>query len=314
MTPSLTLRSTPIYLNRSASLSQLLNQSLSQARALTNSIPPGGLVLLSCFSVQLGMATAKSLFESLGAIGAAFICNSLATLFLLTHERHQLTQLSRNYRHYGAILLLGVCIAGMTLAIYSALDRIPMGIASTLEFVGPLGVALIGSRPWLDLVWVVLAAAGVVLLAPFSGTVLDPLGIGLALLSGGFWAGYILLSAPASRLFPKGVGLALSMSFASILLAFPGIAQAGIALFSPVVPLVAVAAAILGKVVPYSLEYTALKRMPPRVFGVLMSIEPAIAALVGFLALGEQLNLQSLIAIVLVTVAAMGATLMGRQA
>jgi inner membrane transporter RhtA len=303
----------PIYLNRSASLLHGLNRSLEQVQLLVPSIPPSGLVLLSCFAVQFGVATAKSLFETIGAIGTGFLCNAIATLFLLAAERRQLRSLSRNPRDYGSILLLGIAIAGMTLAIYSAVNRIPMGLASTLEFVGPLAVALLGSRRLLDLLWVGLAATGILLLTPVSGGAMDLTGVLLALLSGGFWACYILLSVPAGRIFPKGAGLALAMTVASVILAVPGIAQAGTALLHPVVLLLAILAAFLGKFLPYSLEYTALKRMPPRVFGVLMSIEPAIAALVGLAVLHEQLNLQSLTAIVLVIVAAMGATLLGRQ-
>ena len=317
-----------IYLNRSGRLLRALSLRLEQVQALTHSIPPSGLVLLSCFAVQFGMATAKSLFESLGAMGTAFLCNVIATLFLLGNswlgnswlgnqrlgnQRTQMQSLSRNPRDYGVILVLGSSIAGMTLAIYSALDHIPMGFASTLEFVGPLGVALIGSRRPLDLVWVVLAGLGILLLMPAMGGAVDLTGILLALLSGGFWAGYILVSAPASRLFPQSTGLVLSMTVASVMLAVPGIAQAGIALLNPALLAVGVTAAFLGKVLPYSLEYTALKRMPPRVFGVLMSIEPAIAALVGCLVLHEYLTPRSLVAIGLVIAAAVGATLLGRQ-
>ena len=303
----------PIYLNRSASLRSSLHRSVEQVQILTQSIPPSGLVLLSCFAVQIGMATAKSLFESLGALGAAFLCNAIATLFLLSAQRVELRSVSRSPGDYGSILLLGLSIAGMTLAIYSALDRIPMGLASTLEFVGPLGVALVGSRRLLDLLWVGLAAVGILLLMPATGGAVDLSGILLALLSGGFWAGYILISVPAGRTFPQGTGLAMAMVVASVVLAVPGIAQAGAALLHPGLLLTAIAAAFLGKVLPYSLEYTALKRMSPRVFGVLMSIEPAIAALVGFLLLHEQLELRSLVAIVLVIAAAVGATLMGRD-
>ncbi len=304
--------SQPIYLNRAASLAHVLNRSIGQVQTLTNSIPPSGLVLLSCFAVQFGMATAKSLFEGLGAMGTAFLCNVIATAFLLGMQHRQLRSLSRNPRDYSVILLLGVSIAGMTLAIYSALDRIPMGLASTLEFVGPLGVALVGSRRLFDLVWVMLAGLGILLLMPALGGAVDPSGIGLALLSGGFWAGYILLSAPASRVFQKGTGLALSMTVASVILMPPGVAQAGTALLNPALLLLSVVAAVLGKVLPYSLEYTALQRMPPRLFGVLVSIEPAIAALVGLAVLHEQLSFRSLTAIVLVITAAMGATLLSQ--
>jgi inner membrane transporter RhtA len=311
----------PIYLNRSASLLGWFSRSAAGVQRLGQMIPPSGLVLLSCFAVQLGTATAKSLFVELGAIGTVFLCSLFATVWLFVSEGLSLPGLlslnpagsTPRYRAYGLILLLGLAMAGMSFCIYAAIARIPMGIASTLEFVGPLGVAMLGTRRGLDWIWVVLAGLGVILLAPITGTALDPLGILLALLSGCCWAAYILVSAWVGQLFPKQTGLALSMLTATALLAIPGVMQGGRALLHPAVLGVAAGVALLGKVLPYSLEFTALKRMPPRLFGVLMSIEPAIAALVGWLALSEALSLRSLLAILLVTVAAMGATLTGRR-
>lgn len=306
----------PIYPSRGVTFSHFLSRSIGQARQVTGSIPPSGLVLLSSFAVQLGAVLTKSLFDSLGTVGAAFVCKLFAALLLLCIEYPQLRQLqlrTRSLRDYWLIALLGVSIAGMSLSIYAALDRIPMGVASTLEFVGPLGVAIIGSRRLLDWFWVALASVGVLLLSPLATTALDPLGVLLALLSGACWAVYILISAPAGRAFPKGAGLALGLAVAAIMLAVPGIHQSGAALFHPFVPLIGIAAGFLGTVLPYSLEYAALKRMPARIFGILISIEPAIAALVGLVVLHEQLGLRSLIAIVLVTLAAIGVTLTARQ-
>jgi inner membrane transporter RhtA len=277
---------------------------------LAGSVPPSSLVLLSSFAVQLGTAVSKSLFDSLGSIGTAFVCKLLAAALLLAIERPSLR--SRPLSGYGLIMLLGLAIAGMSLSIYGAIERIPMGIASTLEFVGPLGVAVIGSRRLLDWLWVGLAATGVVLLSPLS-MALDPVGVGLALLSGACWAVVILVSVPVGQAFPKRTGLALALAVATVLLAVPGIAQGGSALLNPTVPLIGLAAAFLGTLLPYSLEFAALKRMPPRIFGVLISIEPAIAALVGLLVLHEQLSFQSLVAIVLVTLAAIGVTLTAKQ-
>jgi inner membrane transporter RhtA len=186
-------------------------------------------------------------------------------------------------------------------------------VASTLEFIGPLGVSIIGSRRPLDLLWVALASAGVFLLAPIHGTNLDPVGIGFALLSGLCWAGYILLSAPVGRTMPGGGGLAIGITVAALLMAPFGVSQGGMALLNPWVLGIGVAAGLLTTVVPYSLEFVALRRMSPRVFGVLMSVEPAIAALVGLLFLQETLEVRSLVAIALVITAAIGATLYGRQ-
>jgi inner membrane transporter RhtA len=269
--------------------------------------------LLSSFVIQLGTALSKTLFESLGVIGTVFICKAFAAVLLrwVWQPRWQ----RYRWKDYGLASLLGLSIALMSIAIYSAIDRIPLGIASTLEFVGPLGVAVLGSRRLLDLVWVGLAAIGVFLLAPFhSGTSLDPVGVGLALLSGPCWGGYILLSAQTSRVMPGGTGLAVGVTVATFFLAPIGIAQGGNSLTSPLILGLRLIAAILTTILPYSMEYVALNRMPPRVFGVLMSIEPAIATLVGLIFLGETLDWRSLIAVLLVMTAAIGVTLWGRQA
>jgi inner membrane transporter RhtA len=288
-----------------------LNRSVRQAQAIGNSLPPSCLVLLSSFVIQIGMALSKTLFDALGATGAAFICKGLAALMLLVIFR---PRLQHRWQDYLTVALYGLSIACMNLSIYSAIDRIPLGIASTLEFVGPLGVAIVGSRRPLDLLWVAFAATGVILIAPIhSNTALDPIGIGFALLSGLCWAGYILLSAPVGRAMPGGSGLALGITFASLFMAPVGIHHGGSALLNPGVLLIGLVAAFMTTVMPYSLEFAALKRMSPRIFGILMSIEPAIAALVGLVFLHESLNGQSLVAIALVITAAIGVTLFGRQ-
>jgi inner membrane transporter RhtA len=292
-------------------LKRSVEQNVKQARAFRNSLPPAGFVLLSSFVVQLGTALAKSLFEALGSSGAAFLSAWLAAILLLLMWRPRF----RNHRwqDYLAVGALGLCIASMNLAIYAAIDRIPLGVAATLDFVGPLGVAIIGSSRILDLVWVVMAAAGVILLAPgFGGAALDPVGVEFALLAGLCWAGYILLSVPVGRMMPGGAGLALAVAIAALVMAPFGLSS-GMALLNPEILCVGLVAAFLTTVLPYSLEFAALKRMAPRNFGILMSIEPAIAALVGFVCLHEDLSLRTLLATLLVTTAAIGITLFGRQ-
>ena len=288
-----------------------IDRRVRQVEAIGHSLPPSCLVLLSSLVIQIGMAMSKTLFDALGSSGAAFLCKGMAALLLLFIWRPRLQD--HRWQAYGVVGLFGLSIACMTLSIYAAIDRIPLGIASTLDFVGPLGVAIVGSRRSLDVLWVALATAGVFLLAPLQGTTLDPVGVGFALLSGLFWSGYILLSAPAGRAMPGGAGLALGITAAALIMAPFGISQGGAALLNPLVLGVGLAAGLLTTVVPYSLEFAALRRMSPRVFGVLMSIEPAIAALVGLLFLRETLEVRSLIAIALVTVAAIGATLFGKQ-
>jgi inner membrane transporter RhtA len=288
-----------------------IDRRIRQVEAVGHSLPPSCLVLLSSFVIQIGMAMSKTLFDALGSSGAAFLCKGVAAILLLLILRPRLQD--HRWQTYSLVGVFGVIIACMNLSIYAAIDRIPLGVAATLEFIGPLGVAIVGSRRPLDLLWVALAAVGVFLLAPIQGTALDPVGIGFALLSALFWSGYILLSAPVGRAMPGGAGLALGITVAALIMAPFGISQGGAALLNPWVLVVGVAAGLLTTVVPYSLEFAALQRMSPRVFGVLISIEPAIAALVGLLFLRETLELRSLIAIALVIMAAIGATLFGRQ-
>jgi inner membrane transporter RhtA len=177
----------------------------------------------------------------------------------------------------------------------------------TFEFVGPLGVAIASSRRPLDLAWVLLAAAGIVLLSDFGQADLNGLGVALALLAGGFWAAYILLSVRVGRTFPGGSGLALAMVAAAALLAPVGVAEAGSDLLVPGVLAVGAAVAMLSSAIPYTLEMEALRRMPAGVFGVMMSTEPAVAALAGFIVLDEGLATRELVAILLVVAASAGA-------
>jgi inner membrane transporter RhtA len=273
-------------------------------------VPPTALVLLSIGSVQFGAAIAKGLFDSLGPGGTVFLRISLAALVLLLLWRPRLGGYGR--REYGLAVLFGLVLAGMNLSLYLAIDRIPLGVAVTLEFVGPLSVAVFGSRRLLDGLWAALAAGGIVLLAPLNvlgGSDLDPIGVGFALLAGGLWACYILLSARVGGAFQGGTGLVISLAVGTVVLLPVGIAGGGYALLDPWLLLAGLGVALLSSAVPYSLEMQALRRLPTRVFGVLMSLEPAMAALVGFAVLGELLDLRAVAAVVLVTAAAAGASL-----
>jgi inner membrane transporter RhtA len=257
-------------------------------------------------TVQFGAALGKSLFVSLSPAGVVFLRVSSAAVILLIAWRPRLHGYSR--RQYITALLFGLVLAAMNLSFYESIDRLPLGIAVALEFAGPLGVAVSGSRRWLDALWVLLAAAGIILLAPWTGSQLDPLGILFALVAGALWAAYILLSARTGQAFSGATGLVLSMAVAAVALIPIGVLSGGSRLLDPHILLIGVAIGILSSVIPYSLELEALRRLPTRVFGILMSMEPAIAALAGFLALGEALDARALTAIALVTVASLGAT------
>ena len=271
-------------------------------------------MLFSIVSVQLGAAIAKGLFDSLGPGGTVFLRIFFAALVLCALVRPTLRGHGRS--GYLVATVFGLTLAGMNLSLYLAIDRIPLGVAVTLEFLGPLGVAVAGSRRLLDLLWAALASAGVLLLAPLDvigGTNLDPVGVAFALLAGSLWAGYILLSARVGSAFSGGTGLVIALSVGTVVLLPVGLLGAGWALLDPGLLLVGFGVAMLSSAIPYSLELEALRKLPARVFGVLMSLEPAVAALVGLLVLGERLDPRAVAAIILVTLAAAGASRFGKR-
>jgi inner membrane transporter RhtA len=277
-------------------------------------VPPTALVIFPIISVQLGAAVAKSLFDSLGPGGTVFLRITFAALVLFLLVRPKLGGHDR--AGYLVAGLFGLTLAGMNFSIYLAIDRIPLGVAVTLEFVGPLGVAVAGSRRMLDLLWVMLAAAGILLLAPLGvlGEMdIDPVGVAFALLAGCLWASYILLSARTGSAFPGGTGLVIALCVGSLVLLPFGIAGAGYALLDPRLLLAGFGVAMLSSAIPFSLELEALRKIPARVFGVLMSLEPAVAALAGLVVLGERLEMRAVAAVILVTVAASGASLFGKR-
>ena len=213
-------------------------------------------------------------------------------------------------RELGTAAVFGATLAGMNLCFYEAIDRIPLGIAVTIEFLGPLGVAVALSRRRLDLAWVALAAIGVALFADRGeGEGLDPVGVGFILGAAAFWAAYILMSARTGRVFPGGTGLTLAMAVGAVLLIPIGVADGGSALLEPELLAAAVGVALLASAFPYALEMEALRRLPTGVFGILLSIEPAVAALAGFVVLDQGLGVRDLVAIGLVVAASAGASL-----
>ena len=275
------------------------------ARTAVNLVPPAAYVVVGIVSAQVGSAVAKYLFAALGPAATVSLRTAFAALVLLLVWRPHLRGRSR--ADLLAALALGLTLAGLSLSFYAALERIPLGVAMTLEFAGPLGIALVGSRRRLDLLWGVLAVAGILVLSPIGNTV-DPLGAALALLGGAFWAAYILLSARIGRTIPGGGGLALAMAVAAIITLPFGVAAGERLAADPRLLLVALGVGLLSSVAPFSLELEALRRIPVQVFGVLMSLEPAIAALVGLVLLGEVLGLREMAAIGLVVTASVGAT------
>jgi inner membrane transporter RhtA len=256
-------------------------------------------------SVQFGAALARTLFDEAGPAGTVLVRVGVAAIVLALLWRPAVRGHGRGA--WRLAVAFGISLAVMNFFFYEALDRIPLGLAVTFEFVGPLGVALAGSRRRLDLAWVALAAGGIVLIASPGTSGLDALGVLYALLAGAAWAAYILLSARTGRVFPGGGGLALAMCVAAALLVPVGVAEAGSTLFDPDVLLVGAGVAVLSSVIPYSAEFEALRLMPEHVFGVLLSLEPAVAALAGYLVLDQSLGGRELAGIAFVMAATAGA-------
>lgn len=271
---------------------------------LVGAIPPTAQVLVGIVSVQVGAALAKQLFSVTGSSGVVTLRLVFAAAVLLLVWRPSLRVAKRDLP---VIVGYGAVLATMNVLFYLSLARIPLGIAVTVEFLGPLSVALLGSRRWLDALWALLAGAGVVLLAQTLGGA-DVLGLLFALGAGVCWAAYILLSAKLGSQSSDGKGLALAMACAGLIAAPIGIVEAGSALLSPMVLLVGLGVALMSSVIPYSLELEALRSIPPRVFGVLMSLEPAVAAVAGLIVLSEALSPAQWVAICCVVAASAGAT------
>jgi inner membrane transporter RhtA len=256
--------------------------------------------------VQVGAAVGATIFDEVGASGATLLRLGMAALVAALVFRPNPRGHSAADLRLGA--LLGLTLGVMNLAFYEALDRMPLGVAVTIEFAGPLGVAVALSRRRLDYVWAALAAAGIVLLADPGGGGLDPAGLALILLAAACWAGYILLSQRAGRVFPGTRGIGLALVVAAVVPIGPGIAQGGAELLEPRFLLIGLLVGVASSVIPYTLETEALRRMPAHAFGVLMSLEPAVAALAGLLILGQELGWRELVAMALVVAASIGVT------
>ena len=265
------------------------------------------LVLGAASSVQAGASVAKSLFPELGPPGVVFLRLLFGSVALWAIARPALR--GRPRRELWLVAALGVVLVTMNVLFYESIARLPLGIAVTVEFLGPLAVAIIGSRRRIDFLWVVLAGAGVALLAEGGGRAVHPLGLVLAASAGVCWALYIYLSVPIGRAYPGASGLAPAMVLGAVLVAPWGIVSAGHHLRDPQLVGAGVGVGLLSSALPWSLELEALRRLPTHVFGVVLSLEPAVAALAGFVFLHEHLRLRAWLAIALVVLASAGAAL-----
>ena len=272
-------------------------------RAPAEALKSGGVPLdvIAITSLQFGAAIAGTIFDEIGAAGTSLLRSLFAAAILLAVWRPSLR--GRSARDLRLIGLFGLVLGTMNLCIYESFARIPLGIAVTIEFAGPLGIAVALSRRRLDLAAAALAAVGIVLLADPGGGAVDAVGVVLALVAAGCWAIYILVAQAASRVFSGGRGLAIAMAVAVLVPLGPGIVGAGADLLAPQWLAIGCAVALMSSVLPYSLETEALRRLPAHVFGVLMSLEPAVAAIAGWVVLGQGLRARDVAAIGLVTTA-----------
>ena len=268
------------------------------------------LLIVAMASVQTGAAFAKKLFVVVGPAGVTALRLLIAAVVLLAMWRPSLRLGAREWR---MVIAYGLSLGAMNLLFYLAIARIPLGVAVALEFTGPLAVAMAASRKAIDFLWIGLAVVGLALLLPLGGARIDLTGAALALGAGVCWALYILFGRKAGAAL-GGQAVALGMAVAAIAVAPIGVALAGPGLLAPAVLAAGLIVAMLSSVVPYSLEMVVLPRLPAGVFGVLMSLEPAIAVLSGFVILAERPNLTQIAAVGCIVAASIGAASRARVA
>ncbi|MEU6351787.1 EamA family transporter [Streptomyces sp. NPDC047072] len=269
------------------------------------SLGPVGLVLAGGVSVQFGAAIAVTLMPRAGALGVVTLRLLASAVVLLLVCRPRLRGHSRT--DWGTVVAFGLVMAAMNGLFYQSVDRIPLGLAVTLEVLGPLALSVLASRRAVNAVWAALALAGVFLLGGGNFHGLDPVGVAFALAAGGMWAAYIVFSARTGRRFPQADGLALAMAVGALAFLPLGVAESGARLLDPVTIGLGAAVAMMSSVLPYTLELLALRRLPASTFAILMSLEPALAALAGFLILHQALSVLQALAVALVIGASMGA-------
>lgn len=263
------------------------------------------LVVAGMIGQELGAAIAVRVFPETGPLGMVMLRLVFSAVLLLAIARPRLS--GRTRRDWAAVLAFGVVLAAMNSLFYLAIERLALGVAVTIEVLGPLVLSIVASRRASAWLWAVLALGGVVALGGGGWESLDPLGVVFALAAALTWALYILASARVGRTFERIDGLALAMAVGAVLSLPLGVATAASALVRVDVLALGAAVAVLSSALPYALELIALRRISASVFGILMSASPAIAALVGLAVLGQQLSWPQIVGIVLVIAASAGA-------
>lgn len=274
-------------------------------------IPPIYAVLLAIISVQCGAAIAKSLFPAIGAAGTASIRIGVSAIILLIAYRPNLKAITRE--QWKIVVPYGLSLGAMNLIFYLAIERIPIGLAVTLEFIGPLLVAIVGSKRLVDYCWVLLAAIGIALIAPWTNNRVDTIGVAFALLAGALWAAYIVLGGKISKIMNGGEAVSTGMLFAALLILPFGFYENGLANLTPKLFGMGISLALLSSAIPFTLEMKALGQLPPRTFSILMSLEPAAASICAFIFLQEHLSFYEILAVVCVVIASAGSTLTAKK-
>jgi inner membrane transporter RhtA len=276
--------------------------------ATLTSVHPVALLVAGMVSLQFGTALGTAAAARLGVAGLLTIRQAAAAVILLALWRPW--RVRAPALGYVQAAVLGLVLGTTSVLFYSAAQRLPLGAAVTIEYLGPVTVAVVASRRPSHLLWAVMAIGGVVILtAPWNAAgALDGVGIACALGSAVLWAAYIVLVPRVGRFFDKSIGLAVAMVFAAAVPIIPGVLEAGHRMLEPDMLAVGCFAGVVCSVVPFSLEMDVLRRMSTRVFGVLMALQPAVAALAGWAVLGQQLSARGIVAIMIVASAGAGAT------
>ncbi|KPF83193.1 hypothetical protein IP70_19420 [alpha proteobacterium AAP38] len=288
-----------------------MNKAAHPARADRLTLLAPLLLVLSVSMPPLGGGLAKDVSQGHDILALAFLRNAISAAIMLAIVRPSFRNLTG--AQWRAAAALGASLAVMNACFYLALARLPLGVAVAIEFLGPLAVAMVGARRVVDYLWPLLALAGVLLLTPLAGAErLDPLGLLFAIVTAVGWAAYILMSRHAGRQIPGMTGLALALLFATLFTAPVGLPVSGPYLTSPEMMAKVAAVSMLSTLLPYALEFVALRRVSTALFGIMMAMEPALSAVVGLFLLGEVLSLSAVAAIILICMAALGSNLTRR--
>lgn len=277
-------------------------------------VPPTGLVILAIVAIQVGSGLAVNLFPLLGAEGTVATRIVFSSILLLLFAGNRVFTYGRTFLDNKWLLLaFGLTIAMMNFCFYQALDRIPLGAAVAFEFIGPLSLAALTSRQWVQFVWVAIAAVGIVLLSPLSGNDLQASGVIFALMAGACWAAFILLAGKIGERVQGNDGLTIAMVISALIMIPYALPVAGVMVGAPWLLAGGFALALLSTAIPLTFEFQALRKISARRYGILVSLEPAVAVLAGALLLKERLGYLSVFAIACVIIAAVGITLSERN-